>query len=299
VPCYKPLSGYVAQGGGFVFTRKVSTGRLMEVPCGRCIGCRLEKSRQWSIRIMHEASMHEDNSFLTLTYDPAKLPQGGTLVREHFQSFIKRLRARLSPLLIRFFQCGEYGDEFLRPHHHAIIFGYSFPDKVFHDMSHGERIFKSDLLVDVWRHGFCSIGELTIRSAGYVARYCVKKISGSAADDHYWRSDSVTGEASRVIPEYATMSLRPGIGETWFKKFTSDVFPRDEVVFEGRFCKVPKYYDVLYERMDPEGFLVIKRKRILAAQDRGVDSTPERLEVREIVQELAAVRLTRSFENEA
>ncbi len=281
--------------GGFVFSRKASVGQLMTVPCGQCIGCRLERSRQWVIRIMHESSLHELSSFITLTYRPSKLPAYGTLVPWHFNKFIKRLRSRLHPHPIKYFHCGEYGEKFSRPHYHAIIFGFNFFDKVLYQEVNDQRYYQSQFLDDVWTHGKCIVGDVSFESAGYVARYCVKKVNGDRAYDHYWRPDPVTGEAHLVEPEYATMSN--GLGAGWFEKFGSDVFPRDEVVMRGCVSKPPRFYDLLYEKKDPSSFERVKRDRILAARKNAADCTPDRLATREIVQEAQVSFLHRSYEN--
>ncbi len=299
MPCYSPLTGWRGRGGVLVFKHSDACGFKQVVSCGQCIGCRLERSRQWAIRIMHEAQCHEDNSFLTLTYDDASLPEGGTLVKWHFQDFMKRLRSRLSPLRVRFFHCGEYGEKFNRPHYHVCLFGFSFPDKVFYKETNGQRLFISDLLADVWSRGFCTVGDLSFASAGYVARYCLKKINGDLRFDHYWKVDELTGEASAVAPEYCTMSRRPGIGKPWFDRFSSEVFPRDEVLTNGFLSQPPRYYDGLFEVGDPEGLSFIKRKRILAARRCSSDNTPARLRVREICKKAQVSLLKRSFENEA
>ncbi len=278
-----------------VFKRSDACGFKQVVSCGQCIGCRLERSRQWAIRIMHEADMHDDNSFITLTYSPEKLPSGGTLVLWHFQDFMKRLRGRLAPRKIRFFHCGEYGEKFSRPHYHAIIFGYSFPDKVFYKTVNEERLFKSDFLGDVWRHGGNTVGDVSFLSAGYVARYCLKKQNGHTSVEHYSRCDEVTGEFYQVDPEYSTMSK--GIGKSWFDKFGSEVFPRDEVLARGFLSQPPRFYDGLYEIQEPDDFARVKRERILGSRRRSADSTPARLEVREQVKLAQVSLLHRSYEN--
>ncbi len=299
MPCYSPLTGWRGRGGVLVFNPVEACGFKQVVSCGQCIGCRLEHSRQWAIRIMHEAQLHEDSSFITLTYSPENLPQGGSLVLRHFQDFMKRLRSRLAPRKIRFFHCGEYGEDFNRPHYHACIFGFAFPDRVFFKEVNEQRLFVSDFLADVWSHGFCTVGDVSFLSAGYVARYCLKKRNGSVADDHYWKVDELSGECVQVAREYSTMSRRPGIGSEWFARFGSDVFPCDEVVTRGFPSKPPRFYDGLYEIKDPEGYERVKRARVVAARARAADATPERLAVREQVKLAEIGFLHRSFENDS
>ncbi len=299
MPCYSPLTGWRGPGGVLVFKASDACGFKQVVSCGQCIGCRLERSRQWGIRISHEAQLHDENSFITLTYSPEARPSGGTLVKFHFQDFMKRLRSRLSPKLVRFFHCGEYGDKFARPHYHACLFGFDFPDKVFYKEINGERLFTSKFLSSVWDRGFCTVGDLTFRSACYVARYCLKKVNGDRSFDHYWSVDELTGETYPVLPEYCTMSRRPGIGSRWFDQFGSDVFPRDEVFANGFRSQPPRFYDGLYEIQDPSDMERVRRERVLRSRRHLSDSTPARLVVRETVHRAQVAFLKRGYENES
>ena len=265
----------------------------VEVPCGQCIGCRLERSREWAVRCVHEASLHTDNCFLTLTYNDDKLPSDGSLNKEHFPAFMKRLRARLEGLKIRYFHCGEYGEENHRPHYHACLFGFAFPDRVHYSTERGVRLYYSPMLEETWGHGFCSVGELTFESAAYVARYVLKKVNGPKAYDHYLSVNATTGVISEIQPEYTTMSRRPGIAHGWYSKFASDIYPDDFVVVRGAKSGVPRFYDKRFEIDDPGEYLRIKNARILRALERAQNNTPERLAVREKVTQRRIKNLTR------
>lgn len=244
---------------------------------------------------MHEAQLHDENSFITLTYSPEHLPAGETLVKRHFWNFMKYLRKAIAPIRIRFYMCGEYGEQLGRPHYHALIFGYDFPDKILWKVSRGNPVYTSSMLSKIWDKGFCSIGGVTFQSAAYVARYIMKKINGQLASAHYDTIDKVTGEMTRKIPEYTNMSLKPGIASGWFEKFSMDVYPEDSVILNGKRYKTPRYYDRLLRRQDfGEEFLeTIKAHRTSEAEKRAYDSTPERLLVREQVQLSKLERLTR------
>ncbi len=278
MPCFYPLEGFRDPSGGFVFARHKSTGLAMKVPCGRCIGCKLERSRQWAVRCMHEASLHEDTSFITLTYSDEDLPRFGSLLMDDWQKFFKRLRRRVGK--VRFFGCGEYGERLGRPHYHACIFGYGFPDKVPWTTRGGHTVYRSPLLESVWTFGQSEIGSLTFDSAAYVARYCVKKITGKDAEAHYECVDPETGEMGSRLPEFATMSRRPGIGAGWFDKYSAEVYPSDEVIVRGVAAKPPRFYDRLLACEAPEvaESVFLKRRR---CRNR-VDSTPARLLDREV-----------------
>ncbi len=243
--------------------------------------------------------MHKENSFLTLTYNDEHLPAGGTLVREHFQLFMKRLREKIEPTKIRYYHCGEYGDDLGRPHYHALIFGYEFPDKEFFKKIKANIIYRSKMLDKIWGKGYCSIGAVTFQSAAYTARYIMKKHAGKTAQKHYQHIDPETGEVTKKIPEYTTMSLKPhGIGESWYKKFHSDVFPDDYVVIEGKKYKTPRYYDKLLKATNEDQLEQIKFLREENAKKRAADNTPARLAVRKQVQLFKLRRLTRSENNE-
>lgn len=261
MPCYHPLRAFEAgrsEDGKKVLSwkRNGTEGVELFLPCGQCIGCRLERSRQWAVRCMHEADMHDANCFITLTYDEAHLPMGGSLVLEDWQGFMKRLRKKVG-FPLRFFHAGEYGERQGRPHYHALLFGYDFPDKVFLREENGCKLFSSPSLIETWGKGLAVIGALTFESAAYVARYCLKKVTGDASEEAY--TDCVTGVMRR--PEYCTMSRRPGIGHGWFKEFRRDVFPSDEVIVRGKSCKPPRYYEKLLDKVDPEGLESVKMER--------------------------------------
>ena len=222
--------------------------------------------------------MHELNCFITLTYSDEHLPADGGLVVSDWQRFAKRLRKKNA---FRFFHCGEYGDENLRPHYHACMFGIDFSGDRFLFKDGKHPLYRSPLLEETWGLGHCTVGALSFESAAYVARYCMKKATGDKAT-RYERIDA-DGVLYSVKPEYATMSRRPGLGASWFEKYFSDVFPSDEVVHEGRRFRPPPFYT---DKLQPNELERVKRKRLDAVFDRAGDLTPERLKVRELCAEL-------------
>lgn len=309
--CYHPIDAWRARAGvnssgkvPLVFSAAYGDPETaIKVPCGQCSGCRLERSRQWAVRCIHEASLHKQNCFLTLTYCDEALHlqscpdletgevigQIPTLYPRDIVLFMKRLRKKYGAG-IRFFQCGEYGEKYSRPHHHMIVFGFDFPDKQFLQMSNGIPLYMSPSLLGLWPHGHHSIGTVTFESAAYVARYIMKKINGDLKDPHY----------RGRVPDYITMSRRPGIAHDWFDKFADDVYPADQCVIRTSdgppiLARPPKYYDRIYDAIDPVAFAAIKDKRMQAAKE-SPDNTPERLAVREEVQISRAKRLVRPIE---
>lgn len=295
MPCYHPITAYRTAGGDITFRQGHGVGSSITLPCGGCIGCRLERSRQWAVRCMHEASLHDANMFLTLTYDDEHLPYGATLVKRHMQLFFKSLRKRLSSLRISYYMCGEYGDEGRRPHYHALIFGYTFPDKIFHKFNdQGDKIFVSPILDKLWGQGYCYIGSVTFKSAGYVARYCLKKVTGKQAAAHYQVVNRDTGEITELVPEYAAMSLKPGIGKRWFQRFGSEVFPDDFIISKGRKLLPPRYYGRLHEADNPDSMAAVKLLRVRFGSRHKSESLPDRLAVREAVKVASITFLKRS-----
>jgi hypothetical protein len=307
MPCYKPVYGSYARGkfiptgghAGDTAMGSVSFGTPMSVPCGRCIGCRLENSRQWAVRMMHEAQMHDEVCFLTLTYDNDHVPEDYGLVKDEFPLFMKRLRKEISKgddgpyghRQVSYFHCGEYGDERKRPHYHAAMFGIDWhEDRVLARMSKGGYpLLCSPRLNKTWGKGEVTIGDLTFESAAYIARYVTKKVTGAKAETHYERVDSETGEIYSVEPEFATMSRNPAIGKRWIEKFHEEVFSHDEVISRGVPAKPPRYYDKFHEKIDPEAAEAVRRKRMRAFDAR--EGTASRLGVREVCAE-AGLSLT-------
>ncbi len=304
--CYHPLDIYVS---ATQFTKEGKPKRTFKkkgsyvdippekVPCGQCIGCRLERSRQWAIRCVHEASLFDYNCFITLTYSPEHLPIDGSLDHDHFKNFMKRLRKAYSGFKmvehkgkqlypIRDYHCGEYGENFGRPHHHAILFNFDFLDKQILFKRGGFPCYVSKSLDDLWGYGQCVIAEVNFETAAYVARYVTKKITGKEADEHY----------KGKKPEYNTMSRAWGIGKKWLEKYQTDVYPQDYVLIKGKKIKPPKYYDRIFELTKPEEYGKLRNKRKKQAKNHLENNTPERLLVREEVQELKAKKLIRGYE---
>ena len=243
--------------------------------------------------------MHDQNSFITLTYNDAHLPFNNnnnsqpSLNLRHFQLFIKRLRKKYSHKTIRFFHCGEYGDINNRPHYHALLFNHDFEDKYHYKTKNEQKYYISSVLDQLWTDpktktnmGFSVIGDLTFDSAAYVARYCLKKITGKPAAEHY----------QGRVPEYATMSRRPGIGQGWLEQFKSDVYPSGFVIHEGRKMSPPKYYDRIINETDEKAVRRSRSLRMQEAQKHTADNTPARLAVRHKVHSARAKLLKRNHD---
>lgn len=218
---------------------------------------------------MHEAQLHEHNSFVTLTYAdaPPSLEYGD------FQLFMRRLRK--SRGYARFFCAGEYGDENGRPHYHAVLFGVRFEDGCYLGKSPaGFKLYRSADLSSLWRQGHCSYGSVTFESAAYVARYVVKKVTGEAAVAHY----------GQRRPEFAQMSRRPGIGSRWLERYWTDVFPSGKVVIRDVECNAPRFYRKRFRERFPVAAQALEFEQAEKVQAAIVDNLPGRLEAKEAVQ---------------
>lgn len=320
MPCYKPLTAYRSTSpyGAkhektgkpvIVFSNDPSDidrpagyvglyEERMKLPCGKCVGCKLRRSAEWAVRIMHEARYHKVSSFLTLTYSTEALPPNGTLHHPDFQGFMKRLRERLRErghAQLKYYMCGEYGDNRERPHYHAILFGY-FPvdgekigetvNKVqLHDNNPGAAnpLWRSSFLEEVWELGRVLVGKVTESSAAYVARYTMKKLHGQEADEAYVKTERQ--------PPYTAMSK--GIGARYFADYQAEIYNNDNVLRENDLqpVPVPRYYDKLKakfqvskdaHKVKTRDIESVKRGRSENARKKNPrDQTPERLAVRE------------------
>lgn len=226
------------------------------LPCGKCQGCLLSRSLTWTLRCVQEASLHQSNECLTLTYDDAHLPENNSLQESDVQKFFKRLRKSFPEADPRYYYCGEYGDRGGRPHYHVLLFNFAFQDKIPFS-GEGDRLLSlSETLRKLWGHGNVLIGVVTPESAAYVARYVLKKQAKKK-----FIKDGRT-------PEYTRMSRNPGLGAGWIDQFKSDVYPSSEMIHDGKRYSVPRYYDSRVERLDPALVENSKELRALAADRR-------------------------------
>lgn len=320
--CYHPLKAYKTINNCSDTGKSIIAFKIQDVknkayeeivlPCGRCTGCRIDRSKQWAVRCVHESQQYYNNCFITLTYNEDHLPENNSLVKKHFQDFMKRLRKKFSgideiktidrfgkPSLarpIRFYHCGEYGSKENRPHYHACLFNFDFPDKEFWTIKQGNRLYTSKILDEMWGKGYCIIGDVTIQSAAYVARYIMKKINGELAAERYVSQlDPKTGDCVYIQPEYVTMSRRPGIGYNWYKKYKKQIFQNDFLTSNGKKFRIPRYYDKIYDIEEHEKFERLKYKRKKGAKEHEADNTVKRLKVKEKVQQRQIDRLIRSL----
>lgn len=334
MPCYHPLHAYAVldeETGKrrLRFFKKRPDGELitedtkdniLQVPCGQCIGCRLEYSRQWAMRCVLEAKQWEHNYFVTLTYDDAHLTMNEhhvvdedtgevidseyvpTLVPNELSAFVKRLREVMrreyDKTYIRFFGCGEYGDESRRPHFHIILFNCPLPDLQFYSAHEGYVYYKSAIIDRCWeQRGMTLISDFSFDTARYVAKYMLKKHKGLDRDFY---------DLNGIAPEFTRCSRRPGIGREYYEAHKEDIYKYDSLVFPGGYGKVvrstpPKYFDRLFGEEDAETIAAIKAGRKDSAEwsmiqtldntSLAVDDYLEVLEQNRLFREAGSVRI--------
>lgn len=244
--------------------KMIRQGRLLQLPCRHCVGCRLSKSREWANRIVMEQLYHEDTWFVTLTYDDDHLPPAfpvdeatgeilsvnATLVKNDLQKFFKRLRKN-SKQDIRYYSCGEYGSSTYRPHYHCIIFGLHLDDlKLLKDNFSGSPYFVSDFIAKCWPFGYHIIGKVTWQSAAYVARYTMKKALNGFDKRYYQKAG--------IEPEFQVMSLKPAIGRQYYDDHP-EIFDYDSFSVStpqgGRRMYPPEYFRKLFKAEHPSEYL--------------------------------------------
>lgn len=234
---------------------KVEGREEIEIPCGHCLGCRLDHASMWSTRITMEAKEWKKCCFVTLTYNDKNLPINknnlATLCKKDIQDFMKRLRyyekgaeSWKHPITgkeenpIRYFCCGEYGPKGGRPHYHLAIFNWEPDDlKQYKINKHGDQSFKSKKLMKIWGKGFVVIEELNYNTASYIARYVQKK-AGIEPNKREYTGELIAEEKidernGKIFTHYKNKTKQPkllkekeflvmsrgvGIGRTYYEK---------------------------------------------------------------------------------
>lgn len=291
-PILLPRTGVCAAPPG-VAESQLHTGT--RVPCGFCVECRSRYARMWAIRCVHEASLHDESCFGTLTYDDEHLPEHGSLDRKAFPLFMKRVRKSLGYKKVRYYHAGEYGEVNYRPHYHFLLFGHMFGDRMVIKESEEFILYRSGELESLWKFGLSSLGDVSFRSASYVARYVMKKVDQVGRKKKY-SCDPETGEMHEIEPEYSTMSRGRGddrgIGYRWYANFSPEVERDDSVVIDGQELMPPRYYDELFRERDVAAFEVMKLRR---ARKNGRVVMTRELMAREVIARERLDGLTRSI----
>lgn len=279
--------------------RGIVEAKAMPIPCGQCVGCRLDYSQQWATRCMLELPYHDEAWFVTLTYDDYHLDSGITfkgksdtpcltyysdpetgeafpaysLRPDDLQKFMKRLRKKFyrtdkkgNLIPIRFYACGEYGGQTQRPHYHGIIFGLKLDDLVFYKKNDlGQSLYNSESFQSCWsddngRIGYAVLAEVSWESCAYVARYMMKKQKGEGAK--YYKKFNIE-------PEFTRMSNKPGIGRKYLEDHP-EIYKYDQINIStlkgGIKVRPPKYYDRIFDDIAPEQMKEVKENRQVVAE---------------------------------
>lgn len=264
---------------------KIPKEYIQKIPCGQCIGCRLEYSRQWANRITLETKKYkpEESWFLTLTYNDENVPiktvknektgeiiQGCTLNKKDLQNFLKKLRRHYeyhyNHTKIRFYAAGEYGEKTKRPHYHLCIFNMPIftENKKYKINEMGQTIWTNEEIEKIWGKGFITLGKITWDTASYTAKYMLKKQKGP---DAKWFYKSQAKE-----PEFTLMSRKPGIAKEYYDKNKEKIYENDEIIIPKRDrslkIKPPKYYDRLYDIENHDMMEEIKLNRRINAEEK-------------------------------
>ena len=329
--CYKPLVAYqniISGAVAFHNEKRYGDTKQILLPCGRCTGCKLQRANDWATRCGHEASLHEHNAYITLTWNEKKL-ETQTLCHDDWQRFAKRLRKALTSIRyantiniseslytilaedghtalglrpipqLKYYMAGEYGTKGRRPHFHACLFGIDFADKKKHSTNlYNDILYTSATLDKIWGNGFTTIGKVTYESAAYIARYILDKKTGDEAAKHYEYVDQNTGEITQLKPEYNRMSLAEGIGKQWLNKYMSDVYKDNNtgaVITRGKPNKAPKYYDKIYKKKARNKYDEMKERREYEAYKQQGDNTDDRLATKEKVKQAQLNQIQRKL----
>lgn len=285
MPCYHPLIGVPELGSRTVNGKikyRILSSKLIDspsempfgsimIPCGHCIGCKLDYSRYWADRMMLELDVCKKGIFITLTYDNEhahwtqfdenNMPMFATLDKRDCQLFMKNLRERFNGIKIRFYLAGEYGPSTLRPHYHAILFGIDRDDigdcKEFGKNELGQKYYKSDRLASIWKNGYVLLSDVSWKTCAYVARYVTKKLNGKLDNTYAERN---------VFKEFALMSRKPGIGKPYLDAHPDCMdysYINIGTEEEGKKITIPKYFLKKLELENPEKYdkIVSDRKK--------------------------------------
>lgn len=279
--CLKPRTvGFKDDGKTIAWSQKHYSKEFstFQLPCSKCLECRLEYARQWAVRCTHEAKMYENNSFITLTYSDENLKSPKLQYRD-FQEFIAKLRDKIfrdklnqmypndpqetqrikfkqltkdtrkqihESIRIGYFVTGEYGEQRKRPHWHVLIFNWK-PSDLTHKYTNdrGDRVSNSTTLDTLWGHGITEIGSVTFHSAGYCARYAAKKL--------------VHGNDGHAYEPISKKSSKQAIGKKFLEKYWKDIFNYGHVILmtsDGEVkTTIPRYYEKWLAKHQPEAYI--------------------------------------------
>jgi len=296
MPCYNPKQVPRRADGDLDWTASrhglVSKDHWAYLACGKCLGCRTAKAREWSIRCYHEGLLHDrhwrspdgvttvvpNSCAVTLTYSPEFLPEDGHLNHTHFQKFIRKLRKNRGVRSVRYFMAGEYGGKTQRPHYHALLFGLDFDDRRRVVRPDGQEVQMSLELANTWARGDATVDAFDFGAAGYIAGYIAKK-QGQHFDPRRWQT--LTRPDGSIIyrdpaPEYRRMSRAPGLGRYWIEQNLDQVYAHDLIRIGPYTFKPPAFYDQVLKEHRPEEHALLMERRLAGESERSKEWNLER-----------------------
>lgn len=286
--CNKPVTMYRLENGEYTHNKQ-NNGIHTELkrPCGMCIACRLTNIESWTTRMVHESMMHEDTTFITLTYkdDPFDLQP------EDLKKFFYKIRKLIYPQRVSYYAVGEYGDDFGRPHYHVILYGLHFSDAIYLKKSpSGRRLYSSDILQKCWTHGHANFAIADVSSMKYCAGYALKKMKGDQyggknKDDYY----------GHRTPEFMRSSRKPALGLRWLEKYYKQFEADDFCIIDGRPTKIPQYYEKKMLDMCPGLLETLKVNREHSSFEHHLAAPLERSEERLDVKHELLTRLFKDY----
>jgi len=247
--CTRPIPvGFKSDGKTICWSSKKYNKEYapFQLPCGKCISCRLIQAREKAIRCVHEASTHQKNSFITLTYSDNNL-ESERLIYAHAQKFMRDLRYAYPENPIPAVITGEYGSQNKRPHFHLLLFGFDPGDTILYKKNkQGDQLFTSSKLDEIWKKNDPSsaptlVGPINLSTAGYVCRYQLKKLEHKSEATQY-----------QPIVRY---SSKYAIGKNWLEKNWKQTFELGYITLQGgEIQKIPRYYEQWLKKYHPQAF---------------------------------------------
>lgn len=207
---------------------KQTGGIGLPVPCGNCMQCRIARRAEWTTRLMLELAYWPHAYFITLTYEEA--PEG--LQKKDLQDFWKRLRKKIK---LKHYSVGEYGEEYGRPHYHAVVYS--------------EEPITKELLLDTWKHGIVKIDPAIYERIRYCAGYITDKLNGELAEEVYQDKER----------PFALMSKKLGLR---FAEENKEQILTSGLTIKGTQVATPRYYLKKLENDED------KKKRLVKALEK-------------------------------
>jgi hypothetical protein len=255
-------------------------GESFAVPCTKCLNCRIQNSREWSLRLMHERAYYDHSGFFTFTFSDVGLANRevapwrmySSVDRAELVKLMKRLRAKVAPRRLKYFAVGEYGEKYCRPHYHAIIFGedISTVDWTMEGTDPKYGIPYGSL--PEWPYGHTYIGTVETDSCRYVAEYLQKEMRSR------YNHGGVRADSFKIVSQ--------GIGQRYCRDNARKLRRLLHDTQDGARVGIPRQYRE-WLGIEPEEY----REAVLARLD--VDSPPHQYDTNRLAYSMNARQVER------